>query len=151
MIILTAIVLLVLTLLFLNVYTRHDQNVKVPILAGLQVEEANAILRSKGLHIEIIDSVYQKDAVPGAIIEQVPEANSNVKKGRAIYVSIYAKSPAEVSLPELVDYSLRQAQALWFRWVLPNWQLKKCLRNMPDWLWVLSIEEEGWGLMKKFR
>ncbi|MFY9362551.1 MAG: PASTA domain-containing protein [Dysgonamonadaceae bacterium] len=112
MIILTAIVLLVLTLLFLNVYTRHDQNVKVPILAGLQVEEANAILRSKGLHIEIIDSVYQKDAVPGAIIEQVPEANSNVKKGRAIYVSIYAKSPAEVSLPELVDYSLRQAQAL---------------------------------------
>lgn len=112
MIILTAIVLLVLTLLFLNVYTRHDQNVKVPKLAGLQVEEANAILRSKGLHIEIIDSVYQKDAVPGAIIEQVPEANSNVKKGRAIYVSIYAKSPAEVSLPELVDYSLRQAQAL---------------------------------------
>lgn len=112
MIILTAIVLLVLTLLFLNVYTRHDQNVKVPILAGLQVEEANAILRSKGLHIEIIDSVYQKDAVPGAIIEQVPEANSNVKKGRAIYVSIDAKSPAEVSLPELVDYSLRQAQAL---------------------------------------
>jgi beta-lactam-binding protein with PASTA domain len=112
MIILTAVVLLILTLLFLNAYTRHDQNVKVPKLAGLQVEEANAILRSKGLHIEIIDSIYQKDAVPGAIIEQVPEANSNVKKGRAIYVSIYAKTPQQVALPELVDYSLRQAQAL---------------------------------------
>lgn len=52
----------------------------VPKLAGLQVEEANAILKSKGLHIEIIDSIYQKDAVPGAIIEQVPEENSKVKK-----------------------------------------------------------------------
>ncbi len=112
MIILIAVVLLISTLLFLNVYTRHDQNVKVPKLAGLQVEEANAILKSKGLHIEIIDSIYQKDAVPGAIIEQVPEANSNVKKGRAIYVSIYAKTPQQVALPELVDYSLRQAQAL---------------------------------------
>ncbi|MCW1734407.1 PASTA domain-containing protein [Anaerorudis cellulosivorans] len=112
LIVLVSVVLLILTLLFLKVYTRHDQNVSVPKLAGLQVEEANAILKSKGLHIEIIDSVYQKDAVPGAIIEQVPEENSKVKKGRAIYVAVYAKTPQQVTMPELVDYSLRQAQAL---------------------------------------
>lgn len=112
MIILTAVALLIVTLFFLNVYTRHNANVKVPNLAGLQVEEANAILKSRGLHIEVIDSIYQKDAIPGAIIEQVPEANSNVKEGRAIYVSIYSKMPQQVAVPELVDYSLRQAQAL---------------------------------------
>lgn len=112
LIVLVSVVLLILTLLFLKVYTRHDQNVSVPKLAGLQVEEANAILKSKGLHIEIIDSIYQKDAVPGAIIEQVPEENSKVKKGRAIYVAVYAKTPQQVTMPELVDYSLRQAQAL---------------------------------------
>jgi beta-lactam-binding protein with PASTA domain len=112
LIVVVSAVLLILTLFFLKLYTRHDQNVSVPKLAGLQVEEANAILKSKGLHIEIIDSIYQKDAVPGAIIEQVPEENSKVKKGRAIYVSVYAKTPQQVTMPELVDYSLRQAQAL---------------------------------------
>lgn len=109
---LVSVVLLILTLLLLNVYTRHGQNVVVPKLEGLQIEEANIILKSKGLHAEIVDSIYQRDAVPGSIIDQTPKPNNKVKEGRAIYITIYSKDPQQVAIPGLVDYSTRQATAL---------------------------------------
>ncbi|MBZ4675293.1 MAG: hypothetical protein JG772_983 [Dysgonamonadaceae bacterium] len=111
-IIVVALVLLILLLFYLRVYTRHNQNIYVPKLEGLQIEEASSILKSKGLNIEITDSIFRKDAVPGAIIEQTPKPNSRVKTGRNIYVSIYSKNPQQISIPELADYSLRQAEAL---------------------------------------
>lgn len=107
-----SVLLIILTLLFLNVYTRHGQNVIVPQLQGLQVREAEAILKSKGLDIQIVDSIYKKDAVPGSIIDQTPKPNNKVKKGRDIYLTVYAGSPQQISIPELVDYSARQAIAL---------------------------------------
>ncbi len=112
MIIICGILLVVLALLLLNVYTRHGQNVVVPALENLQIGEANTILRAKGLHAEIVDSIYQRDAVPGAIIDQRPKAGNKVKEGRAIYLTIYAKNPQMVAVPELTDYSTRQASAL---------------------------------------
>jgi len=112
MIIICGILLVVLALLLLNVYTRHGQNVVVPALESLQIGEANTILRAKGLHAEIVDSIYQRDAVPGAIIDQRPKAGNKVKEGRAIYLTIYAKNPQMVAVPELTDYSTRQASAL---------------------------------------
>ncbi|WP_044060116.1 PASTA domain-containing protein [Proteiniphilum acetatigenes] len=112
MIIVCGVLLVVLALLLLNVYTRHGQNVVVPSLESLQIEEANTILRAKGLHAEIVDSIYQRDAVPGAIIDQRPKAGNKVKEGRAIYLTIYAKNPQMIAIPELTDYSIRQASAL---------------------------------------
>lgn len=49
MIIISGTILVALTLLFLHVYTRHGQNVVVPKLEGLQINEANTILNAKGL------------------------------------------------------------------------------------------------------
>lgn len=111
-IIVSGVILVVLVLVFLHVYTRHGHNVEVPNLAGLQVEEANIILNAKGIHAEVVDSIYRADAVPGAIIDQTPKANNKVKEGRSIYITIYSKSPQQVAVPGLVDYSTRQAIAL---------------------------------------
>lgn len=107
-----AVLLLVVTLLFLNVYTRHGHNVVVPELQGLQAEEAEAILKSKGLTVQVIDSIFKVGAVPGSIIEQTPKPGNNVKEGRSIYLTIYAYNPQQISVPELVDFSSRQAVAL---------------------------------------
>lgn len=107
-----AILLLIFTLLFLNVYTRHGQNVEVPQLQGLQEEEAAAILKSKGLDIQVVDSIFKKDAVPGSIIDQSPKPHNKVKEGRDIYVTIYSRNPQQISVPGLVDFSTRQAIAL---------------------------------------
>lgn len=100
------------TLFALNIYTRHGKNIVVPNLSGLQVDEATKIAKSKGLHVVILDSIYQKDAVPGAIFDQTPNAENKVKAGRNIYINVYAQSPQQIAIPNLVDYSERQATAL---------------------------------------
>lgn len=112
MIVISGIILVVLTLAYLHIYTRHGKHVVVPRLEGLQIEEANTILNAQGLKVEVIDSIYRSDAVPGAIIDQTPKAENRVKEGRHIYVSIYSKTPQQVAIPGLEDYSVRQATAL---------------------------------------
>ncbi|MCE5204697.1 MAG: PASTA domain-containing protein [Porphyromonadaceae bacterium] len=106
------LLLIFLALFFLGIYTRHGQNVVVPDLDGLQLNEANAILDAQGLKAEVVDSIYRLDAVPGAILDQTPKAGNKVKKGRSIYIAIYSRTPQQVSVPGLVDYSARQASAL---------------------------------------
>lgn len=101
-----------LLFLFAHVYTRHNQNIEVPVLSTLQVDEAKSILKSKGLKLEVVDSIYRKGAVPGSVIDQNPEPKSNVKRGRSIYVTIYSRMPQQIAIPGLTDFSLRQAQAL---------------------------------------
>lgn len=103
--------LVILVLAGLNIYTKHGESIKVPSVKGLQVEEARGILRAANLECEISDSTYQKGGVPGAILEQIPKENSNVKKGRTIYLSIQALGQQMVPVPELKDYSIRQAEA----------------------------------------
>ena len=112
MIFITGGLLVILTLVFLHIYTRHGQNIVVPKLEGLQINEANTILNAKGLNIEVVDSIYNRDAVPGAILDQTPKSNNKVKEVRSIYVTVYSRNPQQVVVPELVDYSTRQALAL---------------------------------------
>lgn len=61
------VLLVILALLFLNIYTRHGENIVVPELKGLQADEAQIMLKSKGLNVEIVDSIFKSDAVPGSI------------------------------------------------------------------------------------
>ena len=109
MIMASGLLLILLTLLFLGIYTRHGQNVEVPTLEGLQLNEASTILKAKGLQAEVVDSIYRRDAVPGAILDQTPKAGNKVKEGRSIYLTIYSRTAQQVSVPGLVDYSTRQA------------------------------------------
>ena len=112
LIIATGVIFLFLTLLLLNLYTRHNKSVDVPLVKGLQLKEAKVLLKSQGLKFIVVDSLYDKKAIPGAIIEQVPSANSRTKSGREIFLTIYSMNPPELAVPGLVDYSYRQAEAL---------------------------------------
>lgn len=109
--IVVSIVLIIVVLFALNSYTKHGEFIKVPSVKGLQIEEANGILKSSGLSYEISDSLYQKGGVPGAIIEQTPKENSNIKGGRIIYLTVQAKGEQMIPIPELKDFSRRQAEA----------------------------------------
>lgn len=111
LIIIVAVALVVIVLVGLNSYTRHGEFIKVPSVKGLQVEEANGILKASGLSYEISDSLYQNNGTPGAIIEQTPKENSNIKSGRTVFLTIQAKGQQMIPIPELKDYTTRQAQA----------------------------------------
>lgn len=107
-----AVILIAITLFCLNKYTRHNESIEVPDLKGLQVQDAASIIASSSLRYEVVDSVYNQDGVPGAIVEQIPLGKSHVKEGRTIYLTVQAKSEQLVSMSDLEDASLRQAEAL---------------------------------------
>ena len=105
--------LVVIFLLFtmLKFITRHNQVFEVPSFMNMSVEEAEAVARQYELRLEVTDSVYINRMAPGAIFRQNPEAASKVKKNRRILLTINANQPKLVKMPELVGYSLRQAQS----------------------------------------
>lgn len=107
-----AALLIGLTLFSLNRYTRHNETIEVPDLTGLQIQDAASIIKAANLRYEVVDSVFQKGGTPGAILEQIPLSKSQVKDGRTIYLTIQAYSEPLVTIPDLEDASLRQAEAL---------------------------------------
>lgn len=106
-----SVVLVFFILFVLNIYTRHNQSVIVPPVKGLQVQEAAGILKSADLEYEVVDSVYHEGAVPGAILDQIPKEKTNVKSGRTVFLTVQAIGVQMISIPELKDYSRRQAEA----------------------------------------
>lgn len=110
--ILIAMVLIGITLFFVNKYTRHNEAIEVPDLKGLQIEDAAALISAKHLKYEIVDSLFQKNGVPGSILEQIPSGKSSVKHGRTIYLTVQARNEPLVAIPDLEDASLRQAETL---------------------------------------
>ena len=93
-------------------YTNHNQAVNVPDVRGLQIEDAAPFFEKNLLRYTVIDSIYSKAAIPGAIVELLPEANSKVKKNRLVYITINAKTEETAPIPEITDISYRQAYAL---------------------------------------
>lgn len=108
--IVVTIILIIALILGLRHYTEHGQEVVVPRVANLYLEEAKIIAASEGLHIEVIDSTYSTKTPLGTIVEQNPMAGARAKHGRTIYVIQNARYRRPIVLPELRDLSLRQAE-----------------------------------------
>lgn len=95
----------------LSVYTRHGQRMLVPDLSGMSVEDANSVITADSEMVIIVsDSLYLPKLKPGQIIDQNPKANSGVKSGRKIFVTINAMQPVMEVMPYVVGVSLRQAK-----------------------------------------
>jgi len=101
-----------LSLKFLNFYTRHGKEIKVPNLGKLKSEQAAQKLEEFDLELIVIDTVdFDKNFPPFSIVSQDPVANSSVKGGRKIYVKINAAGYSSLRLPEdLTDKTFRYAE-----------------------------------------
>ena len=106
------LLLLLLTLLWLKIYTRHGQKRPVPDFYGHTLDECTELARKNRFVLVLQDSVYTHEVPPGAVVEQNPKAGYMVKKGRKIFLIINAVQPEVVPVPYVVGYSLRQAKAL---------------------------------------
>lgn len=103
---------LIVLMIFLRIYTRHNQEQPTPSLLGMAVEEAAEVIADNNLSIEIADSVYIFNKKPGSVISQNPEPGTMVKKNRRVFVTINAKNPIKIEIPNIVGYTLRQAKAI---------------------------------------
>lgn len=111
-IILAAVVFVWLSSLFLDYWTGHGDERVVPNIKGLSYSQAQSVLKEADLNVEISDSVYDSSERPGTVVEQSPHRNSKVKPGRIVYLTIVAFSPKTVTLPDISNVSLRQAQSI---------------------------------------
>lgn len=110
-VLITFILVWIVTLL-LGSITHHGEEITVPDLTGIKIEELNNYLSDRGLECEIIDSIYDSKGKKGTVANQDPYANSKVKSGRTIYVTVIAKLPEQVTMPDLKDLTLRQSVAM---------------------------------------
>ena len=103
------ILLIILTMLFLRVYTDHGESVEIPDLRGKTNSEVSEILNRKDLLFQIRDSVYSRDARPGTVLDQFPKAGIKVKANRTILITMCALNQEMIPMPQLTDISFRQA------------------------------------------
>lgn len=96
----------------LGIYTHHGEKISVPDFSNLKTEELSSFITDKKLRYQIIDSVHDPEIKGGIVIRQDPEKDASVKETRIIYLTVSAKMPPLVRMPNLVDASLRQAQSL---------------------------------------
>jgi beta-lactam-binding protein with PASTA domain len=104
--------LILILLIWLNIYTRHGQARPVPDFRGLTLEETAKLARKNKLRFQIIDSVYSNVVPKGCIIEQNPAPGFQVKKRRRIILTINAFNPEMVGVPNVVRLPKRQAIAV---------------------------------------
>lgn len=100
--------IVVYVLYWLEDYTRHNQFILVPSLYNMTLEEAEAVTRHAGLRMQVVDSVYDDKAEPGAVVEQYPVENSQVKENRLIFLTTNAHSPEKIAFPNLRNAAYRQ-------------------------------------------
>ena len=104
------VLLIVGAIIFLNVVTKHNQELIVPDLSNLTVEEARAVAEQEQMRIDVTDSVFVRRMKRGAVYRQNPVPGSKVKSGRRIALTINAVNAKEITMPNLVGYSTRQAK-----------------------------------------
>ncbi len=105
------IIAVFLVFIFLIIFTRHGQNYPIPDFRGMSQADVHKLAKKYKLRIEIADSVYIVTKKPGSVIEQNPSPGTHVKQNRKIFLTINAKNPKKVEMPDITDITLRQAKA----------------------------------------
>ena len=104
------VVLLFLLSILLGPLTRHGKNRAVPNVVGKSFEEARKILDNSGFDAEVQDSIYSDTIAKGTILRQVPDGDATVKISRTVYLTINRQVPPVVEMPNLKDFSFRNAE-----------------------------------------
>ncbi len=106
------IAILIAVVYSLNSFTRHGKTITVPDFTGYYYQEIQDQPEFSKFKFTIIDSIYDPGKEKGSIVSQDPAAESKVKEGRHIYLSIVAMNPETIEMPNLVDLSLRNASSI---------------------------------------
>jgi beta-lactam-binding protein with PASTA domain len=104
------VILLFLLSILLGPLTRHGKNKTVPNVVGKSYDEAKKILDDAGFDIEVQDSIFTDTIGKGAVLRQVPDGDAIVKISRTVYLTINRHVPPIVEMPNIVGFSLRNAE-----------------------------------------
>jgi len=108
--------LVVIALLFFYVYlpavTLHDRTMTVPDMAGKSIDELDDFLGERSLRYGLSDSAYSSKYPARTVLDHYPAAGAKVKIGREILVSVNRVHPPAVTVPDLIDGSVVNAEVV---------------------------------------
>tara|TARA_B110000196_G_C21125642_1_gene655712 strand:- start:999 stop:1769 length:771 start_codon:yes stop_codon:yes gene_type:complete len=107
--VITLILLFSAWLKYLDIYTNHDDFIKLPDFNGIHLTKIDSLVEMNNLRYVIIDSVFDASKKKGVVVNQDPLPNIDVKKNRKIYLTINSLKARKVSFPDVFDLTLRQA------------------------------------------
>jgi kinase domain protein len=89
----------------------NSENVTVPSVVNMTVEEAQKSLEGTGLRLVVKSEEYSNGVSKDRIITQTPSENTTLKKGDSVSV-IVSKGNSKVPVPNVVGLKLSQAEKL---------------------------------------
>jgi beta-lactam-binding protein with PASTA domain len=92
--------------------TNHGESITVPSIEGLSITRVEEFLARHDLRYEVNDSSYSADYPPLTVLKQYPAAGAKVKENRKIFVSVNRRNPPTVKMPDLIDGSITNAEAV---------------------------------------
>jgi len=90
--------------------TGHGKIQRVPSITGQNVLAATKTLEAAGFDVVIQDSVFIDTLAKQAVVRQIPDAESMVKNGRTIYLTINRTVAPQVEMPNLAGFSVKSAE-----------------------------------------
>ena len=96
---------------FLKITTKHGDFIVVPNLEGKTVPQIDDQLSELNLKYVISDSGnFNPEFKVNSVLDQLPKANSKVKEGRKIYLTVNASDFEMVEIPKVTRVTVRQAR-----------------------------------------
>jgi len=114
--VITISILMLLGILYFYAYlpnvTNHGQTITVPNIEGLPIAKVEEFLAKHDLRFEVNDSSYSSQYPPLTVLKQYPSPGAQVKENRKVYVSINRVNPPTVPMPDILNTSLINAEAV---------------------------------------
>lgn len=87
----------------------QGRQVEVPQLAGKTKDEAETILKGRGLKLRVSSSRFSSEVAEGRVLDQIPSSGTRLKVDRTVKV-LLSLGQRRFAVPNLVGTSLRAAQ-----------------------------------------
>src|SRR5690606_41441674 len=94
---------------WLSTYTNHNQEIEIPDLSAMNINQAMKTLDSLELTYEIDSVQFDSTKIPLAVLEFYPAKGFRVKEGRKIFIKSNPKGWRPTTLPDIVGKSKRMA------------------------------------------
>ena len=88
---------------WLEQHTHHGEEIPVPNIMNMPVQDAVKILEEQGLKYEIDSGEFQPKYKPLQVLQIWPMANSKVKANRIVQIRVNPKTWAKVIVPNILN------------------------------------------------
>ena len=92
-----------LTFRWLEFHTNHGEEVAVPNVVNMTVQQAIQVLDDQGLEYEVDSFKYDPKFKPFQVLKIYPSAGSHIKNERTIVLQVNPKTWAPVAVPNILD------------------------------------------------